>query len=69
MGGHVMASAVEQERYSMGDCVTCGDRLDDVSLAAGFSECGDCDPDPIDAAREELANAWPALPAWAIAAS
>ena len=67
-------NALQAERYSMGECVTCGDRLDDVSLAAGFSECADCDPDPNAAWSEaydarwreeqqaEYDQAWPCLP-------
>lgn len=58
-------NALQAERYGMGECVTCGDRLDDVSLAAGFSECGDCDPDP-NAAWTEIYDAgwqsWPGTP-------
>lgn len=38
---------LEQERYSMGECIACGFRLDDVSLSAGFVRCGEC------ASREE----------------
>ena len=54
--------AVQAERYSMGECVTCGDRLDDVSLSAGFSECADCDPDPHAAWTEIHAQAYRSWP-------
>lgn len=58
-------SALQQERYGMGECIDCGDRLDDVSLAAGFARCGVCEPAAEDADEDAQAAydaLWPSLP-------